>query len=294
MFVVDTVANAIDYEVTWNPCDVTWPESMNVSVRGVDANGSGTTGWSVILTLNKGGNRCSDNPQPFQQSGVGIGAIADAPYQEMMFDGATTDEVFLKATNRKVGVPIEQTYGVDCMGQPSINAVNPTECHGDPVNTLTGAFVTSTNDLVLSGLGVPFSWTRTYTSADRTVGELGIGWTHSYAASLKVRPNNDVVFRAEDGQQIYYRKVGSNYVSPAGGRSELTAVTGGYEVLRPDLLTYGFDTTGKMVSITDRNGNDMTLCPGSSFLECPGSSFLEISAPELVIVLGSPCTVRAA
>jgi hypothetical protein len=43
----------------------------------------------------------------------------------------------------------------------------------DPVNSLTGAFITSETDLVLASKGLEFAFTRSYTSADPTSGRLG-------------------------------------------------------------------------------------------------------------------------
>ena len=130
----------------------------------------------------------------------------------------------------------------------------------DPVNTLTGAFVTQVDDLALQGTGVPLVWTRSYTSADATVGGLGPGWTHTYAASLAVQGNGDVLARGEEGQQVYYTLQGNgSFLGASGARATLSSVAGGYKLVRTDQVTYLFDTQGRLTSIKDRNDQGLTL-----------------------------------
>jgi hypothetical protein len=122
------------------------------------------------------------------------------------------------------------------------------------VNTLTGAFVHQVEDLETPGTGVPFAWTRSYTSADATVGPLGSGWTHTYAASLQVQPNGDVLARGEEGQEVYFTLRGDgSFLGASGARATLSSIAGGYELVRTDQVTYLFDTQGRLLSMKDRN-----------------------------------------
>ena len=52
------------------------------------------------------------------------------------------------------------------------------------MNTATGAVSEAATVLALPGVGVPFEFTRAYTSIDQTDGPLGKSWTHPYNASL--------------------------------------------------------------------------------------------------------------
>jgi len=87
-------------------------------------------------------------------------------------------------------LPPAQTFGKT--NGSGINALAPTGSFADAVNSLTGAFTTAQTDLSTPRLGVPFTYTRIYTSADTTVGRLRQGWTDSFSASLAVQPNGDV------------------------------------------------------------------------------------------------------
>jgi RHS repeat-associated protein len=130
----------------------------------------------------------------------------------------------------------------------------------DPVNTLSGAFQDRENDVSLPGTGVPFIWTRSYTSSDPTVGRLGQGWTDSLAASLAIQPNGDVNVRSEDGQQVYYTKqADGSFVGAAGAQATLSLVGSNYQLVRNDQITYTFDSQGKLTALKDRNNQGLTL-----------------------------------
>jgi RHS repeat-associated protein len=145
-------------------------------------------------------------------------------------------------------------------GGGGLHANNPAGFNAEPVNTATGNYYTSVTDLRLPGIGVPFAFTRSYNSLDAASGPLGPGWTHSYAAGLTIKPNGDVVFRAEDGQQVEYTRQGDGtFLGAAGTLSALTQVTGGYELLRKDQVRYAFDTSGLLTSIRDRNGQGLSF-----------------------------------
>lgn len=177
----------------------------------------------------------------------------------MVSDSNGKEDVFAREVYFP-GVPAGQTFGASC-GAGSQEA-NPSGCNpqSDPVNTATGAYVTSVTDLTLAGVGLPFEWTRSYTSADDTSGELGRGWTHSYAASLSVDADGDVLARSFEGQQLAFtRRADGTFRAAAGGRSELTETGDGYELVTHDRLTQAYNTQGRLLSITDRNGEQVAL-----------------------------------
>jgi RHS repeat-associated protein len=137
---------------------------------------------------------------------------------------------------------------------------DPTFSRAEPVNTRTGNYWTTTTDLSLPGIGLPFAFSRTYNSAVTTAGVLGQGWTHSYAARLTENLDGSVTFFSEDGGQIaYVPNLDGGYDTPTGVQSMLAATQGGYRVTTRDRMTYDFDADGKLVALVDRNGNDLTF-----------------------------------
>jgi RHS repeat-associated protein len=135
----------------------------------------------------------------------------------------------------------------------------------DPVNTLTGAFENQETDVSLPGTGIPFTFTRSYTSADATVGRLGRAWTDSISASLAVQGNGDVLVHAEDGQQVYFTKQpDASYVGAAGALATLSAVGANYQLVRNDQVTYTFDAQGRLTALKDRDNQGLTLAYNGS------------------------------
>jgi len=159
--------------------------------------------------------------------------------------------------------PPEQTYGSCRAGRyatPTVVAQNPTGCISDPVNTLTGAYMNSVVDASLPGIGMPFRFSRSYTSADTSSGELGVGWTDCYASSLAVQANGDVVLRAGDGQQVRYTlQPDGSFVGASGALAMLTKLSDHYELLHRDQQLDRFDLQGRLLSERDRNGQGVTL-----------------------------------
>jgi RHS repeat-associated protein len=157
------------------------------------------------------------------------------------------------------GPPAPQTYGAGAGGR-GMHGWCGCALFADPVSSRTGAFTTSVDDLATPGTGVAFDWSRSYTSADPTVGRLGPGWTDSYSASLAVQGNGDVLLHGEDGQQLYYTSQGGgSFAGAPGSLSTLSAVGGGYELVRQDQVKYVFDSAGRLLSIKDRNNQGVTL-----------------------------------
>jgi RHS repeat-associated protein len=151
------------------------------------------------------------------------------------------------------------TIGVGSDGRGT-HARTATRLVAEPVNSLTGAFTDSVTDLSLPGVGLPFSFSRSYTSIDATQGRLGLAWTDSYSASLTVQGSGDVVLHGEDGQQVSYTKqADGSFVGAAGALSKLSAVGGGYQLVRADQVVYAFDSQGRLTSMKDRNNRALAF-----------------------------------
>ena len=156
------------------------------------------------------------------------------------------------------GPPPGQSNGT-CSGSGTLG-LSGSSCLSDPVNTRTGAFVERVEDLATPGTGASFAWTRSYTSSDVTAGPLGPGWTHSYAASLQIQANGDVLARGEEGQEIVFTKqADGSFAGAPGARATLSPTAGGYDLLRRDQVRYAFDASGRLLAIEDRNGEGVTL-----------------------------------
>jgi len=158
-------------------------------------------------------------------------------------------------------VPPGQTYGPGGGGgrDSGGHGKDPSGEQSDPVNSLTGAYVTQATDAQMPGVGMGFSFVRSYTSADDTEGELGRGWTHAYAARLVLAPSGEVTFRSGTGQRLRFRPRAGGYAPAAGVLSRLERTAAGFELVTREDVHYRFDPTGLLREVADRNENTTSL-----------------------------------
>lgn len=163
-----------------------------------------------------------------------------------------------------------ETYGPNTCGTQTepygfASIAVPVSCgSGEPVNMATGSFYTGSIDASLPGIGVPLAFTRSYNSADATSGPLGPGWTDSFAWSAFLScfggTTSCVTVRSGTGQEVRYTSVGGTWVPDAGGLGVLTSLSGGgYKLVDRDQVTYVFDSSGRLTSETDRNGQGLSF-----------------------------------
>jgi RHS repeat-associated protein len=158
-----------------------------------------------------------------------------------------------------------QTPGVVGCAQPIPQTFGPrgggfTMSVQEPVNTYSGGYWSSATDLAYPGRGIGFAFERNYNSLDTAVGPLGIGWTSNVYARLDIEANGAITYHDGTGARLSYApSPAGGFDRPAGTRDTLAAVTGGYEVLRPDQVRLAFDATGRLMTIRDRNDNLITF-----------------------------------
>ena len=155
-------------------------------------------------------------------------------------------------------MPDGQTFG--CTNGASPHGECPSEQRAEPVNTATGSYVSRTTDLSFPTTGLGFAFTRTYNSADPSVGVLGKGWTHGYAVRLAPNPDGSITFVDEGGGQYVFAPDGSGgFTQPVGSGDALASVGDGYVLTRRDQVSYTFDGGGELTTLADRSGNALTL-----------------------------------
>jgi RHS repeat-associated protein len=142
-------------------------------------------------------------------------------------------------------------------------------CAGDPVDTLSGAFQHSFNDLAIPGHGIPLALSHSYASFDSTtVGPLGSGWTFDYNMSLSGIGSGTTTVNEENGSQVGFTQTGSGSgatftpTSPrvlatlCAGNGSTCGATGTYTFTRDQssLKSYTFNSSGQLISLQDANG----------------------------------------
>jgi RHS repeat-associated protein len=143
-----------------------------------------------------------------------------------------------------------------CKKTPECNSCPcPTAPVGSTADLSTGALSHSQELLALKGGQLPLSITLDYTSDPFAPSAIGNGWSHSYEQSLQILSNGSVKFWNE-GKVHDYRLFGGVFTAPVGTYSTLVKNgNGSYTLTEKDGLIRNFDSTGRITSLVDRNGN---------------------------------------
>ena len=161
-----------------------------------------------------------------------------------------------------------EEYGESNPGQP----YRPKCYVGKPVDCATGNEVDTQTDLLVEGRGLGLSVTRTYNSQmaakQTTHGPFGFGWSgpysahfggagecsHRFACAFPVYQNNGsaVAFEPSYGGGAF---VAVNPLTQA----TLVYESGTYVFTSPNQTKLVFNSTGRLISETDRNGNTTTM-----------------------------------
>ncbi len=168
---------------------------------------------------------------------------------------------FIKPFTRELSA----SYG----GAESLEPGQTCSCAGEPV-LVTGDFLERQSDLSVGGRGVGLEFTRTYNSqaaAEGAKGTFGYGWSNSFSEKLVIdKEHHLATFYRAGGGTVAFKESGGTYTPPATSRYSLAGSTeAGYTLTAPDQTVYKFSgTSGRLESITDRNGNATTLAYGGT------------------------------
>lgn len=134
---------------------------------------------------------------------------------------------------------------------------------GKPINVTNGNMFLEQADYSLPGAGPAIDVTRTYNSQSSSIGLYGKGWSTAYDESLTIYDSNLARLNEPDGRATYFgRAVGSSGAfAPveADSYGQLTQTGGGFTLAIKDGSVHQFNSTGKLLLLTDRNGNQTTL-----------------------------------
>ncbi len=133
---------------------------------------------------------------------------------------------------------------------------------GKSINLALGNYVYQHTDVTLPIPGDAIVMKRTYNSLDSTDGPLGIGWTFPYNQFLKFPDDATVSVVYGDGHHEDYTLQDNVYtaLTGPGTLSQLTHDGTTYVVRHKDQSQDTYDaTSGKLLSMLDRNGNTIIL-----------------------------------
>lgn len=154
---------------------------------------------------------------------------------------------------------------------------NPSEncsqgCAGDPINTATGEFWESNQDLTISQNGPLLGLVRSYATSKKNEQQgFGYGWTNNYHMSLKYTDINgnivplgnahNISVIQENGSEVLFTKLSTgSFVAPARVKAEISLKDDGTVVFtRKNKTRFVFSGDGKLVQTTDANHNAVNL-----------------------------------
>ena len=172
--------------------------------------------------------------------------------------------VYAKAANGQSSGWVDGTFevamliqGKNCGGGSGLCEVRPRT--KGPINFSTGNKYQKGTDLRLEGPGLPMGYTKYYNSQSELNGSLGYGWTGTFSESLTLTSGKVILVQA-DGNEVHFLDDGQGkYISETDLLRVIETIAGGYQLSEPDGRVLTFDSNGKLIQITDRNGNSQIL-----------------------------------
>lgn len=134
---------------------------------------------------------------------------------------------------------------------------------GGGADPAVGNFTAEATDASISAVGPTLAVERTYNSQDPRRGNtFGAGWSTDW--DTKLVPDNDgsgnVVITFPDGRQARYGKnPDGSFATPSGQRGTLVSTSSGWTLRDVGDVRYVFDSSGKLVKITDAAGHAQLL-----------------------------------
>ena len=143
------------------------------------------------------------------------------------------------------------------LGGGSGGKTEPKTC--SPINFSTGNKYKRQIDLLFSGSGLPFGFSRFYNSQSQDQGILGYGWTSTFTDSITVS-GSEITLVEFDGRRVKFVDVGQGkFISVADKIRVIEPEGDGYRLLEPEGLRMYFNAGGNLVAIQDINGNTQTV-----------------------------------
>jgi RHS repeat-associated protein len=131
---------------------------------------------------------------------------------------------------------------------------------GDPVNLSNGNMFMRFMDIALPGRGLPIAFDRTYNSLEPEDGRLGWGWSDGFGQQIIANGDGSRTFVNNDGATYDFTPDGlGGYEAPPALRYTLVETGSGYELTHLSGLMMSFDSSGRLTTMADPNGNTLSF-----------------------------------
>ena len=141
------------------------------------------------------------------------------------------------------------------LGTTKQDNAGSTSCNGsvgEPVNVANGNVYLQQSDFQLRSSVGGISITRTYNSISQNIGLFGRGWTTVFDERVVTNANNQLELTLSDGRLV-------TFATPDFFGQIIKHGNGTYTVIFKDGRVHQFDVGGKLLSMTDLNGNQTVL-----------------------------------
>ena len=148
--------------------------------------------------------------------------------------------------------------------RPCDEQSGPSASVGDPINVTNGNMYVQQTDYRLPGRGDGLEITRTYNSKKQTSGLFGFGWTSILDESVATYGSFLARLNLPDGGAIYFSRANTtDPYTPIQRRQDHKQIVknadNSYTLTFKDGSVHQFNSSGKLTSLADRNGNTITL-----------------------------------
>lgn len=140
-------------------------------------------------------------------------------------------------------------------------------CSASSVIMANGTYEFSASDLSIPARGMGIDWSRSYRSnrilkssgnwvfGEPADGPMGFGWMNDYLSRIE----GDTYIDGDGAYNVFTKDASGNYLTDMENGLILKKTTTGYELIEIGGRTLTFNTSGKLLSIKDTNGNTVTL-----------------------------------
>jgi RHS repeat-associated protein len=150
-------------------------------------------------------------------------------------------------------------------GAGSCNSnVAPPAAVGEPINVTNGNMYIQQTDYRLPGFGEGLDVTRTYNSRMQRSGIFGYGWSSAFDESINAYGTTFLRLNLPDARAVYFSRPSPSgaYLpkKPLDFHGQIVKNTDNtYTLTFQDGRIHQFNTSGKLLSMADRNNNTVTL-----------------------------------
>lgn len=221
----------------------------------ISENGSVKEVYKVKLygDLNGDGRIASQDLTELKKTLLGSSEPSDDTVSDISADGATDviDLIRLK----------KQQSGSAEISQKRIAAYSErfSSLNNIDVPYSVGAYEQAFEDFSVESKDIDLTFSRYYNSDNTDEGIMGVGWTASFEGSCKTDSENSKTVKIYGQAPLVFKLSGGTYECDYSRATLTVNSAGGFDFKGEDGLTYVFNQSGYLISISDRNSNTVLI-----------------------------------